>query len=58
MTEGVRSPSAAREAWAAETGGLLAQGELFSHTFEASGEYVYFCIPHERNQMVGTIAVE
>jgi plastocyanin len=48
----------AREAWSDGTAGSLYQGDTFSHTFEVAGEYPYFCIPHERNGMVGTIIVE
>jgi plastocyanin len=51
------STDAAREAWQDTGAGDLAPGETFAHTFEVPGEYRYFCIPHERGGMVGTIVV-
>lgn len=39
-------------------GGLLANGETYEHTFEQSGTYEYYCIPHEGSGMVGTVTVE
>jgi len=48
----------ARDAWNNGTNGSLYQGDQFSHTFEVAGEYPYFCIPHERNGMTGTVVVE
>jgi len=50
--------SAAREAWADGFGGRIEQEETYSHTFEVAGEYPYFCIPHEKAGMVGTVVVE
>lgn len=47
----------ARAAWWAEDGGALYPGEQYSHTFEVPGRYWYFCIPHERGGMVGSIEV-
>jgi plastocyanin len=38
--------------------GNIQSGETYSHTFEVAGEYPYFCIPHERGGMVGTVVVE
>lgn len=38
--------------------GVVNSGETYHHTFEVPGEYEYFCIPHERRKMVGTIIVE
>jgi len=38
--------------------GLLNEGQSFSHTFTATGEYQYFCIPHVLSGMLGTITVE
>jgi plastocyanin len=46
--------SAARQAYPE---GSVGAGETYSHTFETSGEYPYFCIPHESG-MVGTVVVE
>ena len=57
-TGGYDSQSAAREAWVGETGGRLAAGETFEHTFEVAGTHRYFCIPHERVGMAGVVTVE
>jgi plastocyanin len=38
--------------------GFLKQGDMFSHTFTAEGEYHYFCIPHVLSDMLGTVKVE
>ncbi|WP_417750484.1 cupredoxin domain-containing protein [Salinibaculum marinum] len=38
-------------------GGLVAAGERYSHTFERSGTYEYYCIPHEGSGMVGSVRV-
>ncbi|PSP94384.1 halocyanin [Halobacteriales archaeon QS_4_62_28] len=54
---GFEDEQSARDAWASQTDGALHQGDSYSHTFEVAGEYQYFCIPHERSQMVGTIVV-
>jgi len=37
--------------------GNVAQGETFEHTFETTGTYEYYCIPHEMNGMVGQVRV-
>ncbi|WP_255196606.1 plastocyanin/azurin family copper-binding protein [Halorarius litoreus] len=37
--------------------GNIPSGETYSYTFETAGEHRYFCIPHERAGMVGTIVV-
>jgi plastocyanin len=36
----------------------IRSGESYSHAFEVPGRYEYFCIPHERAGMVGTVVVE
>ncbi|PSQ45518.1 halocyanin [Halobacteriales archaeon SW_7_68_16] len=54
---GYGNETAAREGWDADLGGRLDPGEEYEHTFEEPGEYGYFCIPHERTGMVGTIVV-
>jgi len=54
---GYESTEAAREAWRANSGGGLYGSEMFRHTFETSGTHAYFCIPHERGGMVGTVEV-
>ena len=48
----------ARDAWWADRGGAIENGEEFTHTFEEPGRYDYFCIPHERGGMRGTVYVE
>lgn len=35
----------------------IPQGERYSHTFETTGEYVYVCVPHLRQDMVGSVMV-
>ena len=52
------SESAARDAWVDGFGGRIEHNEIYRHTFEVAGEYPYFCIPHERAEMVGTVVVE
>ena len=42
------------EAW---DSGQLNGGQSFSHTFDAPGDYTYFCMPHESLGMVGHITV-
>lgn len=37
--------------------GTITSGGEFSRTFDVSGTYRYFCIPHEAQDMVGTIIV-
>ncbi len=37
--------------------GTLQAGETYEHTFERSGVYNYFCLPHEGLGMVGLIVV-
>ncbi|HKK70291.1 MAG TPA: plastocyanin/azurin family copper-binding protein [Candidatus Krumholzibacteria bacterium] len=37
--------------------GNVGPGESYTRTFEVPGDYTYFCIPHERAGMVGTIRV-
>lgn len=46
------------EAWDAEFGGALYTGDSYERTFEVPGRYEYYCIPHIRSDMVGTIVVE
>lgn len=40
------------------SGGLLASGETYVHTFEVTGKYEYVCIPHESSGMTGVVVVE
>ncbi len=52
--ENVGLPKKAKE-W---DSGDIKPNESFIHTFNIPGTYKYFCIPHERMGMVGTIIVE
>jgi plastocyanin len=57
---GFDSEDAARGAYSAgdPDSGDVPGGETYEHTFETTGEYGYFCIPHEAAGMVGTVVVE
>ena len=37
--------------------GVINGGQSWSHTFTVSGDYTYFCLPHEQLGMIGTITV-
>jgi plastocyanin len=50
------SESEARSAYPAD--GDIAGGESYEHTFEGTGTYPYFCIPHESVGMLGEITVQ
>lgn len=39
-------------------GSTVPRGETYEHTFDASGQYGYVCIPHVARGMVGTIRVK
>lgn len=54
---GYDSTEVARDAWR-NSGGAIYSCETYEHTFETAGEFPYFCIPHERTGMVGTVVVE
>ena len=54
---GFESQGAAKDGYADGQGGNVPEGESYSHTFETSGTYEYYCIPHEMNGMVGTVKV-
>jgi plastocyanin len=54
---GYESEQAARDAYSDGQGGNIPEGESYSHTFETTGTYEYYCIPHEMNGMVGTVEV-
>lgn len=43
------------EAW--DSGVLSEQGAEFQYTFEVSGVYDYYCVPHEAQGMVGRVVV-
>jgi plastocyanin len=51
------SEADAREAWGNSNRGTLFEGQAYEYTFEVEGTYPYFCIPHERGGMVGTVVV-
>lgn len=40
------------------SGGLIASGETYEHTFQNAGTYEYVCIPHESSGMTGTVVVK
>lgn len=52
---GFDSEQAARDGYPQE--GNIPEGETYEHTFETTGEFQYFCIPHELNGMVGYVKV-
>ena len=52
---GFDSEEAARGAYPE---GDIGGGGSYEHTFDATGEYGYFCIPHESVGMVGTVTVQ
>ncbi len=51
------SESAAVAGWDARFGGGLSPDRTFEYTFDVPGTYGYYCIPHERQGMVGTVEV-
>ncbi|WP_254537763.1 cupredoxin domain-containing protein [Halomarina litorea] len=53
---GYDSQQAADDAW--PNGGGIQPGETYEHVFEVAGTYNYYCIPHLRGGMVGSITVE
>lgn len=52
---GFDSEQAARDGYPGS--GNIPEGETYEFTFETTGQYRYFCIPHELNGMVGDIRV-
>jgi len=55
---GFDDETAARRGFWEEGGeGTIRSGETWSHTFETPGSHTYFCVPHERAGMVGTVVV-
>ena len=38
--------------------GFLERGETYSYTFDVTGTYQYFCLPHEESGMVRRVIVE
>ncbi len=57
---GFDSEDAARGAYTAgdPDSGDVPGGESYEHTFEVTGTYEYFCIPHESAGMLGTVEVQ
>jgi plastocyanin len=55
---GFESEQAARDGFYGRFDGAISSDETYDHTFELAGAYPYFCIPHERGGMVGTVVVE
>ncbi|WP_232687723.1 plastocyanin/azurin family copper-binding protein [Halobacterium zhouii] len=49
------SEQAARAAYPDQ--GVIPGGETYEHTFETTGSFGYFCIPHESAGMIGTVEV-
>jgi plastocyanin len=54
---GFDSQQAAEDGYSDGQGGNVPAGEAYSHTFETTGTYEYYCIPHEMNGMVGVVKV-
>lgn len=54
---GFDTEAAARDAYMDGLEGAILSEETYERTFTVAGEYPYFCIPHERGGMVGTIRV-
>jgi plastocyanin len=54
---GFESTEAARDGWLKNSSGGFSSNETYEHTFTVPGTYEYFCIPHEKTGMVGTIEV-
>ena len=53
---GFDSLQAAKDGYSDGEGNVPA-GESYEHTFETTGTYEYYCIPHEMNGMVGFVKV-
>ncbi|MFB6308525.1 MAG: plastocyanin/azurin family copper-binding protein [Haloarculaceae archaeon] len=54
---GYGSEQKAKDAYSNKQGGNVPAGESYEHTFETTGTYEYYCIPHEMNGMVGKVKV-
>jgi plastocyanin len=54
---GFDDETAARDGFWNDGAGNVRPGETWEYTFETPGEHLYFCIPHERAGMRGTILV-
>lgn len=51
------SQEAASEGYTDGQEGNVPADESYEHTFETTGTYEYYCIPHEMNGMVGSVKV-
>lgn len=38
--------------------GMMPPGSTFEHTFDVPGRYIYFCITHKEENMIGEVIVE
>ena len=54
---GFESQQAAKDGYSNGQEGNVPAGESYEHTFETTGTYEYYCIPHELNGMVGYVKV-
>ena len=54
---GYDSQDAAVDGYESEQGGNIESGETWEYTFETTGTYEYYCIPHEMNGMIGHVKV-
>jgi plastocyanin len=54
-SSGKADEAAARAEW---RDAPIRSGDSYSYTFDTPGTYEYFCIPHEKAGMVGTVVVE
>ena len=55
---GFDTEQAARDGYYRNLGGAIDSGDTYAYTFDVAGEFEYFCVPHERAGMVGTVIVE
>lgn len=55
---GFESEQAARDGFYERFDGAIVSDATYEHTFEVAGTHQYFCIPHERGGMLGTVVVE
>ena len=53
---GFDSEQAARDGYLNWEGAIPSRG-TYEHAFTVPGQYDYFCVPHERGGMVGTVVV-
>ncbi|WP_049930516.1 plastocyanin/azurin family copper-binding protein [Halosimplex carlsbadense] len=54
---GFESQQAAKDGYSDGQEGNVPAGESYEHTFETTGTYEYYCIPHELNGMSGFVKV-